>query len=568
LSTHLDKAIRTASNHLLSYQGSDGSFHGAVDFHIWANAAYLLLVDHLGINHDKKPQLISWVVRHQNPDGSWGDLTEKSAGNYRNTLLALASVREYLPSEQIEKATSWIHAFQGNKWLDPYTELFLSIRENLTIHSPPIFLSFIPEKLGRIFGKLHMKVPVLFSWSIFLFPSAWTRNAFPPLQIVSTLKNKRKLNFLYRNAIKHAEKKILELQLENGSWFDTALPTMGSIYALHALNYPLGDPRLVHGLEFLRDLVGERGNLSRFFLTVWDTSFSIMALCESGMASGGPTLKKAENFLLNAQTSKGGWAFGLYNRELPDNDDTSLAILALNRISVENRQAICSGIKFLLKMQNYDGGWGAFDRNQSYKKPGRMPPYHEDYGHELKDPSTADVVGHVLQALGEAGYSNKSSKQIRKAIKWLMKDQTEFGGWWGRWGICYIYGTTQALCGLKAAGENMQSKYVLRAVNWLKSIQNADGGWGEHYSSYYSANPILTESTVEQTSWALLALLDSGLDTSSDIIKNGINFLLQRQRNDGSFPSAYTAAAIDPGRYEIYAVVFPLYVLAKYRKLT
>jgi len=46
--------------------------YGAIDFHIWANAAYLLLIDYCGIDHDKKEYLINWVIKNQNIDGSWG----------------------------------------------------------------------------------------------------------------------------------------------------------------------------------------------------------------------------------------------------------------------------------------------------------------------------------------------------------------------------------------------------------------------------------------------------------------------------------------------------------------
>ncbi|MDH5780103.1 MAG: hypothetical protein OEZ29_05865, partial [Candidatus Bathyarchaeota archaeon] len=311
----LEEAIKIARIYLLSYQATDGSFHGTVDFHIWSNAAYLLLIDHLGVNQDKKHQLISWIERHQNSDGSWGDITEKSNGNYRNTLLALASSRDYLHEEQIKKAEDWITTFKGNKWLDPYTELFLSIRENLTIHSPPIFLSFIPEKIGRILGKLHMKIPAIFSWSVYLFPSAWTRNALPPLQIVSTLKNKCRLNPIHRKAIKNVEKKILRLQLDNGSWFDTALPTMGAIFSLHKLGYESNDLKIVKGLSFLDSLVGKEGNLNRFQLTVWNTSLCIMALRESGVTPNDSILRRAGEFLLKAQTPEGGWAFGLNNKK-------------------------------------------------------------------------------------------------------------------------------------------------------------------------------------------------------------------------------------------------------------
>jgi len=59
---------------------------------------------------------------------------------------------------------------------------------------------------------------------------------------------------------------------------------------------------------------------------------------------------------------------------------------------------------------------------------------------------------------------------------------------------------------------------------------------------------------------------DALLVVSNDRLKNGIDFLLKKQNEDGSFSKAYTAAAIDAGRYKIYSLVFSLIALAKYKK--
>ncbi len=59
------------------------------------------------------------------------------------------------------------------------------------------------------------------------------------------------------------------------------------------------------------------------------------------------------------------------------------------------------------------------------------------------------------------------------------QNQSNDGGWWGRWGVGYIYGTFSALSGLRAVGVDMNEPWIKRAVAWLKSVQNSDGGWGE-----------------------------------------------------------------------------------------
>jgi len=526
------------------------------------------LLDYLGIQYKKKNAVIKWIIEHQNEDGSWGAIAERSKGNYRNTLISSEALKMYMSSKHLEKAENWIKTYQGNKWLDPYTQMFLSIkRKDIEIFSPPLFINSVPLKICKSFGKLHVNFPSIFSWSIFLYPSGWTRNALPPLQIIANLKKKSRLGFIKKYLLKRLEDRLLKTQLKNGSWFDTALPTMGTIYALHELGYRNNDVRIVKALKFLDELTDTNGHLNRFRLTVWDTSLAIMAFRESDISDS--DIKNCVKFILRAQTKKGGWAFGMYNQNLPDNDDTALATLALRKISgnvqIKGMEgAILRGIKYLLTMQNDDGGWGAFDKNQSYKKPGRIPPYHEEYGHELKDPSTADVTAHVLQTLGENKVYN-SEKIIKKATRWLKRDQLSFGGWWGRWGLCYIYGTTQVLSSLSTIGEDMNKSYVKNAIDWLIDIQNDDGGWGEHYSSYYSEKPIIGESTVEQTSWVLISLMECGIDDPK-IIEKGMDFLLEKQKGDGSFPKAYTAAAIDPGRYDLYSLVFPLIALSKYKK--
>lgn len=157
-----------------------------------------------------------------------------------------------------------------------------------------------------------------------------------------------------------------------------------------------------------------------------------------------------------------------------------------------------------------------------------------------------------------------NNRRVKKAIEFLKKDQVKDGSWWGRWGICYIYGTTQTLIGLKAVDENMEEEYIKKAVDWLIKNQNDDGGWGEHYTSFFSTSFILGQSTVEHTSWAIIALLDSGIDPNSEAIRKGIDYILKAQKEDGSFPPSYTAAAIDPGKYEIYSAIFPLWALSKW----
>src|SRR5204863_4304825 len=109
------------------------------------------------------------------------------------------------------------------------------------------------------------------------------------------------------------------------------------------------------------------------------------------------------------------------------------------------------------------------------------------------------------------------------------------GGWLGRWGVNYIYGTWQVLVGLRRVGFDMQDSMVRRAVAWLTRVQQPGGGWGETCRSY--DDPSLAGQgtpTASQTAWALLGLLAAG-EAEGRACRAGIDFLLAAQQPDGGW---------------------------------
>ena len=104
------------------------------------------------------------------------------------------------------------------------------------------------------------------------------------------------------------------------------------------------------------------------------------------------------------------------------------------------------------------------------------------------------------------------------------------------------------------------------------SIQNADGGWGEDGDSYkldykgYEPAP----STASQTAWALLGLMAAG-EASHPAVARGIAYLMRTQGSDGFWDEERFTATGFPRvfylRYHGYAKYFPLWALARYRRL-
>jgi squalene-hopene/tetraprenyl-beta-curcumene cyclase len=245
--------------------------------------------------------------------------------------------------------------------------------------------------------------------------------------------------------------------------------------------------------------------------------------------------------------------------------------MALQRVDYPDKTrmdaAIRRGLAWLLAMQNDDGGWGAFDHNNDRQFLCHIP--FADHN-AMIDPSTADVTARVVECLGRYGWS-ANHPAIKKAVKFLLKDQDASGSWFGRWGVNYVYGTSGVLRALETVSLSAQD-YCRRAVEWLRKVQNSDGGFGESIASYY--DPALKGqggSTASQTAWGLIGLLAAG--NADDLsVSRAVSHLVARQKSDGSWAEDEFTGTGFPCvfylKYHLYKDYFPLYALARYRNMT
>jgi squalene-hopene/tetraprenyl-beta-curcumene cyclase len=246
----------------------------------------------------------------------------------------------------------------------------------------------------------------------------------------------------------------------------------------------------------------------------------MVALEEAGVAPDHTALVKAADWILSKQilgpgdwqvknkdAEPGGWAFEFRNDYYPDVDDTAFVLMALQRVKFPDEKrmegAVRRGIQWLLSMQNRDGGWGAFDRDNDRKLLCNIP--FADHN-AMIDPSTADVTARVLECLGRFGWS-ADHPAVKRGVEFLLKDQCRDGSWFGRWGVNYVYGTSGVLRALETFSLNAQG-YARRAVNWLKAVQKPDGSFGESLRSYHvESSKGQGSSTPSQTAWGLIGLL-------------------------------------------------------------
>ena len=274
---------------------------------------------------------------------------------------------------------------------------------------------------------------------------------------------------------------------------------------------------------------------------------------------------------------KGGWPFSERRNGWSIADCTAESLLAL--VDAEAylpqavpREVVENGVRFILSYQNRDGGWGSCDRVVGPLWIEIFNASHV-FADIMVDHSFAECTGSVLSALALVQKkfpkleSARVDQAIREGIRYLTETQKADGSWEAVWGICFNYGTSFALPGLRAVGIPESDARIARGRHFLLQQQLADGGWGEHPDSCLERRPIpSSHGLVEPTALAVIALLSSGSKRDPAVLR-GLEFLLKTQKPDGDFPPQpipglfYRTTLI---RYDHYKRAFPLKAFAAY----
>lgn len=423
-------------------------------------------------------------------------------------------------------------------------------------------------------------------------PFTW-RNVFLVVDKILKLYHASPVKPFRRLALQRCLQWLLERE-ENSGGLGAIFPAMThAIMAYKCMGLPDNHPAIQKELKELAAFEIEEGDTLRLqpcVSPVWDTAISLNALLDSGYPPESPEIHKAAEWLLSKQTRKkgdwavkvrdvepGGWYFELENEFYPDVDDTIMVLMALYKTYCADgrpwteapspaREAMERGLNWVFAMQNRDGGWASFDKDNN-KVLFQYVPYADH--NAMLDPSSADITARVLEMCSYYGIG-KTDPRIKRAIAYLYREQEEDGSWFGRWGVNYIYGTWQVIRGLARIGEDIRSERIQRAVRWLHSVQNEDGGWGETCQSYEPGHPKATgPSTPSQTAWALMGLFNAG-DLHSCAVQRGLEYLLKNQNDDGTWEEEWFTGTGFPRvfylRYHFYRHYFPLWALAQYHQ--
>ncbi|MSN25583.1 MAG: squalene--hopene cyclase [Geobacter sp.] len=623
----LDKAIESTRDFFFREQLPDGYWWAELESNVTITSEYIMLFHFLGmVDKVRERKMAKNILSKQTENGSWsiwhGGAGELSATIEAYFALKLAGYSADCP--EMSKAREFILANGGILKARVFTKIFLALFGEfswLGVPSMPVELMLLPNwayfnlyefsswaratiiPLSVVMSEKPVRKlpPSARVQELFVRPPRPTDYTFSREDGILTWKNffigadhllkiyeSSPIRPYKKKSIAIAEQWILEHQETTGDWGGIQPAMLNAILALHCLGYANDHPAVAKGLEALANFCIEDEEsllLQSCVSPVWDTALALVAMQEAGVPTDHPALTKAAQWLLDLEVRRkgdwqikapelepGGWAFEFLNDWYPDVDDSGFVMLAIKDIKVRDKkhkeQAINRGIAWCLGMQSKNGGWAAFDKDNTKHLLNKIPFADLE---ALIDPPTADLTGRMLELMGNFKYP-QSHPAAAKGLEFIKREQEPEGPWWGRWGVNYIYGTWSVLCGLEAIGEDMSQPYIKKAVNWLKSKQNLDGGWGEVCESYIDRSLMgCGASTASQTAWVLLSLFAAG-EAKSGAAARGVEYLLATQKQDGTWDEdAFTGTGFPKFfmiKYHIYRNCFPLTALGKYRRLT
>jgi squalene-hopene/tetraprenyl-beta-curcumene cyclase len=622
--TRLGEAVMRASEVLAASQRPGGHWVFELEADVTIPSEFILLQHYLGrIEDELQARMATYIRARQGADGGWplfyGGALDISASV--KAYFALKAAGDAADAPHMARARAAILAHGGARRCNVFTRILLALFGEVpwrAVPDMPVEIMLLPNWSPFHIAKVSywsrtVLVPLLVIMALrprarnprgiriselFVEPPEAVRDwisgptssplsmAFGALDRLLRIAEPFFPPGSRRRAIDKAVAWVTE-RLNGEDGLGGIFPAMANAVMMYdCLGYHPDDPPYATALGSLRKLLvldREQAYCQPCLSPVWDTALACHALMEVGDRRFEPAIRRALDWLETKQVldlagdwaatrpalRPGGWAFQFENPYYPDLDDTAAVGLALHRFDgVRYRAAIERAAEWVVGMQSRNGGWGAFDADNTHYYLNHIP--FADHG-ALLDPPTADVTARCVSFLSQIGHGARD-RVVAAAIAYLKAEQEADGSWFGRWGTNYIYGTWSVLAAFNGAGVSADTPEVRRAVDWLLARQHEDGGWGEGGESYWPTAPRgdAPYSTASQTAWALLSLMAAG-EVGHPAVARGIAYLLERQDREGYWEEPWFTAVGFPRvfylRYHGYRAFFPLWALARYRRL-
>jgi len=535
----LEKQLSALTSQLIGEQNSNGFWTGRLASSALSTAVALVVLK-LDKDQNNDKRIVSglqWLHDNVNEDSGFGD-TPESASNVSSSLLCYAAlsycqitgkdnkpvlkgIENYLADQGIsfttQNLTSSVLKYYGKDYTFSVPILsMLALCEVLTddvyqyIPQLPFEFTLLPASLYRFFNLqvVSYAVPALVAVGIFIFRKRKKHNP---------------ISKYYRTRCIAPAMKKLTAMLPGSGGFLEAIPLTGFV-SMCLIASGIQDNEVVDkGIKFLKDQQRTDGSWPiDTDLSTWVTTLSIKSLGER-LHNSLPekSVDVLRNHLLNIQYKEkhsfngalpGGWGWTNYSGSVPDADDTPGAIIALLDMYKESKKetlAIVNGCKWLIQLQNSDGG---------------IPSFCKGWGRLPFDSSCADLSGHTLLALLKTidtfgnNLDSKTLKQfhnsVSRIISYLEKHQDKNGHWLPLWFGNQltdnkknpVYGTAKVLTyiedslsfnSLSSQNKERLEKIASSAIDYLQLQQNSDGSWGGQQG---------IKGSIEETALAICSL--------------------------------------------------------------
>jgi squalene-hopene/tetraprenyl-beta-curcumene cyclase len=614
--------LRLAVANLLAQQEPAGFWCAELEGDSILESEYILLKWIIEQETDPRlPRIANYLRSLQQPDGSWvqypgaaPDLSATVKGYF-----ALKLMGDDPQSPHMVRARDLVRGHGGAERCNSFTKFYLAALNQVRYDALPS----IPPEIVYLPKWFYFNLDKV---------SAWTRTMITPLSIVTTHRpvrhipahlgidelylsekdrhrllpngdahrtwskvflsldrlfkvvDKAGMTPLRKRAIDRLESWLVD-HTDRSDGLGAIFPPMVYILiALRCLGYKPDDPLVLRAHKHLDDLMIDdaarhQTRIQPCLSPIWDTGLAAYALAEAGLHQETEAMSRCAAWLVAKEcrhpgdwvanvrhpVEPSGWYFEFNNGFYPDVDDTAMAAMALRLIGGHEALAAARrGVQWVLALQNDDGGWAAFDHTVERPLLEHIP--FADHN-AIQDPSCPDITGRTLECLGHHGFTPEHPA-VQRALAFLQARQDPAGCWFGRWGINYVYGTWQALCGLRTIGQDMSAPWVQHAGAWLRQVQKPDGSFGESADTY--EDPSLKgqgPSTASQTAWGTMGLL-AVYGPNDPAVLRGIAWLCRQQLPSGTWDEPWFTGTGFPKvfylRYHLYRLYFPVMALGRW----